>query len=76
MQKQLFSMSEVSRLSMIPTHKIVHALLQGRIKEPERLNGRRCFRQKDVERIKEYFSQAKGNIYKESKKHPHQEAKG
>lgn len=73
MQKNLFSMSEVSRISMTPTHRIVYALSAGRIKEPQRLNGRRCFRQKDVEMIKEYFS--KGNIYKESKKYPQQEAK-
>jgi hypothetical protein len=61
MQK-LFSMSEVGRLSMTAPHRIAYALNQGKIKEPRRLNGRRCFSEKDVEIIKEYFSQ--GNIYK------------
>lgn len=54
--KKLFSMSEVGRLSLTAPHRIVYALNRGKIKEPRRLNGRRCFSEKDVETIKEYFN--------------------
>ncbi len=67
--KKLFSMAEVSRLSMTPAHRIVYALGTGRLREPRSLNGRRCFTEKDVEMVKGYFS--KGNIYKERVNTPH-----
>jgi hypothetical protein len=59
---------EVSRQAMVAPHRLVYALTQNKIREPKRLNGRRLFREKDVEIVKEYFS--KGNIYKESRKNP------
>lgn len=67
--KKLFSTVEVSRRAMIAPHRLVYALAQGRLKEPRRLNGRRCFSERDVEEVKAYFS--KGNIYKERVRSPH-----
>lgn len=66
--KKLYSTAEVSRQAMIAPYRLVYALARGRIKEPRRLNGRRCWSERGVEEVKEYFS--KGNIYKESRKNP------
>lgn len=66
--KQVFSTVEVCRRVMIAPHQLVYALSTGKIQEPKRLNGRRCFSERDIEEVKEYFS--KGDIYKESRNTP------
>lgn len=55
--KKLYSTAEVCRQALIAPHRLVYCLAQNRLKEPRRLNGRRCFSEKDLDRIKEYFNQ-------------------
>lgn len=71
--KKLYSTSEVCRQAMVAPHRLVYCLSQGKIREPRRLNGRRCFSERDVEQVKAYFS--KGNIYKERVRSPYGEVR-
>lgn len=59
---QIMSMAEVAKLAGVEPHRVQYALSRGRLPEPARVNGRRAFSPKDVERVREYF--LKGNIYK------------
>jgi DNA-binding transcriptional MerR regulator len=52
---QVFSTVEVCRRAMIAPHQLVYALASGKIREPKRLNGRRCFSEKNIEEVKKYF---------------------
>jgi hypothetical protein len=55
MGKELLSMSEVVKRTGIKRHRIVYALISGKLREPDTLNGRRCFSQSDLLKIQAYF---------------------
>ena len=55
MPRRLLSMSEVAKESMVPRYRISYALERGQLKEPPRLNGRRCFSNRDLEAIRNHF---------------------
>ncbi len=57
---RMFSISEVARESGVPSHRVAYALSCGKIREPNRLNGRRSFSPTDLERVKTFFS--KNNV--------------
>ncbi|NBU73077.1 MAG: MerR family transcriptional regulator [Bacteroidetes bacterium] len=57
---RMMSMSEVARLAMVAPHQLQYAFSRGRLREPTRVNGRRAFNQKDLERVKEYFNRKDG----------------
>lgn len=56
MPTRLLSMSDVVRESGVPRHKLVYALSTNRLREPRRLQNRRCFSPQDLEQIKKYFA--------------------
>lgn len=56
----LMSMTEVAQLALVEPHRIQYAFSRGRLREPSRVNGRRAFSQKDLERVKEYFNKKDG----------------
>ncbi len=56
MPTRLLSISDLSKESGIPRHKIVYALSTGSLREPQRLQNRRAFTATDLERVKQYFS--------------------
>jgi len=56
----MMSMSEVARLAMVAPHQVQYAFSRGRLREPIRVNGRRAFSQKDLEKIKQYFNRKDG----------------
>lgn len=55
MPTRLLSITDVAKESGVPRHKIVYALGTGSIKEPRRLQNRRCFTARDLEQIKQFF---------------------
>jgi DNA-binding transcriptional MerR regulator len=55
MPTRLLSITDVSKESGIPRHKIIYALSTGRLNEPQRLQNRRCFTARDLEQIKQFF---------------------
>jgi len=56
MHTRLLSITDVSKESGVPRHRITYALATGRIREPKRLKNRRCFSPQDLERIKTFFA--------------------
>ncbi len=56
MPTRLLSMSDVVRESGVPRHKLVYALSTNRLREPRRLQNRRCFSPQDLEQIKKYVA--------------------
>lgn len=56
MPSRLLSMADIVRESQIPKYRIVYALEKGVLREPQRLNGRRCFTATDLERIVAFFT--------------------
>lgn len=56
MPTQLLSLADVAKESGVPRHRITYAIGNGRLKEPCRLQNRRCFTARDLEEIKQYFS--------------------
>lgn len=56
MPTRLLSITDVARESGVPRHRICYALGNGSLKEPRRLQNRRCFTARDLEEIKQYFS--------------------
>ncbi len=55
MPTRLLSITDVSKESGVPRHRIIYALSTGRIKEPQRLQNRRAFTASDLERVKQFF---------------------
>ena len=55
MSKELMSISEIVRRTGIAKHRIVYALETGHIREPQTLNGRRCFSSSDLRKIQNFF---------------------
>jgi DNA-binding transcriptional MerR regulator len=53
---KFLSIRDVVKQSGIPKHKIVYAMERGFLKEPQMISGRRCFTEKELESIKEYFA--------------------
>lgn len=53
---KLFSMIDVVRRVGVPRHKITYALERGFIKEPQNLQGRRCFTEEEVKEIMIHFA--------------------
>lgn len=53
---KLFSMIDVVKRVGVPRHKIVYALERGFIKEPQSLQGRRCFTEEEIKEIMIYFA--------------------
>ncbi len=60
MPTRLLSITDVSKESGIPRHKIIYALSTGRLNEPQRLQNRRAFTATDLERIKTFFRRDQG----------------
>lgn len=56
MLTRLLSITDVAKEAGVARHKICYAITTGRIREPRRLQNRRCFTARDLERIKQYFS--------------------
>jgi DNA-binding transcriptional MerR regulator len=55
MPTRLLSITDVAKESGVPRHKIVYALSTGSLREPQRLQNRRCFTATDLERVKAFF---------------------
>ncbi len=55
MPTRLLSITDVSKESGVPRHRITYALGTGRLKEPQRLQNRRAFTATDLERVKAFF---------------------
>lgn len=51
----MLSIGEVAKEINVPVHRLKHALVTGAVKEPKRLNGRRCFTLAEVERVRRHF---------------------
>jgi DNA-binding transcriptional MerR regulator len=56
MPARLLSIADVARESGVPRHRLVYALITGRLQEPRRLQNRRAFSPQDLEQIKKYFA--------------------
>jgi DNA-binding transcriptional MerR regulator len=61
MPARLLSIADVARESGVPRHRVVYALTTGRLKEPRRLQNRRCFTPQDLEQVKRHFSETGGS---------------
>ena len=60
MPTRLLSITDVSKESGVPRHKIIYALSTGRLNEPQQLQNRRAFTATDLERIKTFFRRDQG----------------
>ncbi len=60
MPTRLLSITDVAKESGVPRHKIVYALGNGWLKEPRRIQNRRCFTARDLEQIKQFFRRDQG----------------
>jgi DNA-binding transcriptional MerR regulator len=61
MPTRLLSITDIAKESGVPRHRISYAIVTGRIREPRRLQNRRCFTARDLEEIKQYFSRDRGS---------------
>lgn len=55
MKDIFYSTGEAARLLGIPAHRIVYALAGGRVREPQRLFGKRAFRCSDLVALAGHF---------------------
>ena len=55
MTKTVFSTGEAARLLNLKPHKLTYAHVNGNLREPSRIFGRRAYSKRDIERAAEYF---------------------
>ena len=55
----MYSIAEVARANGIAPYQVKYLLQKGVLKEPQRLNGRRCFTPADLERVRRHFQTKK-----------------
>jgi len=55
----MYSIGEVAKACGVAPYQIKHMLLKGVLKEPRRLAGRRCFADRDLERVRRYLESRK-----------------
>jgi DNA-binding transcriptional MerR regulator len=51
----MYSIGEVAKASGVAPHQVKYLLQKGVVKEPRRLNGRRCFTARDLEQVRGHF---------------------
>jgi hypothetical protein len=55
----MLSIRDVAKTTGVPVHKIRYALATGRLPEPGRAGGRRCFLAEDIEAVRRLFQSKK-----------------
>lgn len=55
----MLSIRDVAKTTGVPVHKIRYALASGRLTEPGRAGGRRCFLAEDIEAVRRLFQSKK-----------------
>jgi DNA-binding transcriptional MerR regulator len=55
----MYSIGEVAKACGVAPYQIKYMLLKGVLKEPRRLAGRRCFADRDLERVRRYLESRK-----------------
>ena len=57
----MYSTGQAARAVGVPTHRLKYALEAGFVKEPARLNGRRCFSAADLKLVHHHFLRRQGS---------------
>jgi DNA-binding transcriptional MerR regulator len=54
--QNFFSIGQVADQLGVPQHQIAYAHVSRKVPEPEKVLGRRAYRQKDIEQLRQFFA--------------------